>query len=174
MVPLNNFNFNNNIPNMQFNNNLPIPMMQQPQMFNNMNNNMMDNNNMMMNNNMIPNLPIVNGIISQQKKQEKYKLNTIQKIESLIPLNKCQDKYNDNEYDIITKICSTAVNDKVNNITNFCVEKIKDKLKGQWFVLIQDSKDLNFEFGFSQKIHLKDIIIFRYHDKTFYVHCLNK
>ena len=145
MVPLN--NINNNMPNMQFN----IPMMQQQQMFNNM------NNNMMMNNNMIPNFPNMNEIISQQKKQEKYKLNTIQNIESLIPLNKCQDKYDDKEYDIITNICITSVVDKFNDITNFCVEKIKDKLKGEWFVLIQDSKDNNFEFGFSQKINLKDI-----------------
>ena len=164
MVPINNFNFNNN---------LSMPMMQQQQMFNNMNNNMLNNNNMMMNNNMI-NFSNVNEIISQQKKQEKYKLNMIQKIESLIPLNKCQDKYKDKEYDIITNICITAVIDKVNDITNFCVEKIKDKLKGQWFVLIQDSKDNNFEFGFSPKINLRDIIIFRYNDKTFYVHCLNK
>ena len=59
------------------------------------------------------------------------KLNKIIRIESVIRINK--SKYiNDEQYDVITQICSDALNEeKINNneIAIYCTEKIKKKLK---------------------------------------------
>ena len=156
-----------------------------PNNFNNMNNNMMFNNNpnfnlnqpmFNMNNNIMPNQINPNNPNSQDVK--KIKLNKIIKIESMIPLKKYSDKYSDKEFDEITQICMTALkeyeNGKIKDLTKFCTEKIKEKLNGQWFILIQEQNNNNLEFGFSQKDFFKNIIIFKYSDKIFYVSSLKK
>ena len=178
MVPSNNFNnnmqFNNNqfnqinnfqLNNMPFNNNnFGSPMIQQNQIFN-MNNNII--NNMPQN---FPNMNNNNGMLMQPNKD--IKLNKILNISSIIPINKCKDKYTEKQFDEITKICMVALKDNVDDLPKFCVEKIKEKLKGQWFVLVRNIKDNNFEFGFSLQIKYKDIIIFRCCDIIFYVSSL--
>ena len=153
----NNFQFNNNI---QFNNNFNFPMMNQ-QMIN------MNINNMMMNN-MHQNFPNMNNNMLIEPNKD-IKLNKLLNIASVIPINKCSDKYSDKEFDEIIQVCMVAIKDKVEDLPKFCVEKIKEKLKGQWFVLVSDINDKNFEFGFSLQINVKDIIIFRCGNKIFYV-----
>ena len=153
----NNFQFNNNI---QFNNNFNFPMMNQ-QMIN------MNINNMMMNN-MHQNFPNMNNNMLIEPNKD-IKLNKLLNIASVIPINKCSDKYSDKEFDEIIQVCMVAIKDKVEDLPKFCVEKIKEKLKGQWFVLVSDINDKNFEFGFSLQINDKDIIIFRCGNKIFYV-----
>ena len=153
----NNFmNMNNmNSNNFQLNNNFN-PQMNQLQIFNNMNNNNMNNNQNNQNN----------------SNNKDLKLNKIIGIESMIPINNCKHKYNNKEYDEITQACITAIKQKeeikIKNISEFCVEKIKEKLKGQWFVLVQDINEQNLEFGFSL-IKNKDILSFRYSNNIFYV-----
>ena len=157
----NNFQFNNNI---QFNNNFNFPMMNQ-QMIN------MNINNMMMNN-MHQNFPNMNNNMNNNmliEPNKDIKLNKLLNIASVIPINKCSDKYSDKEFDEIIQVCMVAIKDKVEDLPKFCVEKIKEKLKGQWFVLVSDINDKNFEFGFSLQINDKDIIIFRCGNKIFYV-----
>ena len=171
MVPSNNFNNNmqfnqiNNLQfnNMPFNNNFGAPI--QNQIFN-MNNNMIMNN-MPQN---FQNMNNNNGMLMQPNKD--IKLNKILNISSIIPINKCKDKYTEKQFDEITKICMVALKDNVDDLPKFCVEKIKEKLKGQWFVLVRNIKDNNFEFGFSLQIKYKDIIIFRCCDIIFYVSSL--
>ena len=129
--------------------------------FNNMMNNNINNNNQ---------FQIKNGTTTTFKRD--LKLNKILEIGSMIPINKCRDIYNDKEYDEITQTCVTAVRENVENISKFCTEKIKQKLKGQWFVLIQDVNN-NSEFSFT-KIQFKNILSFQYYDKIFYISRLNK
>ena len=129
--------------------------------FNNMMNNNINNNNQ---------FQIKNGTTTTFKRD--LKLNKILEIGSMIPINKCKDIYNDKEYDEITQTCVTAVRENVENISKFCTEKIKQKLKGQWFVLIQDVNN-NSEFSFT-KIQFKNILSFQYCDKIFYISRLNK
>ena len=176
MVPSNNFNNNMGFNNMQFNqnnnfqfnnnmqfnqnNNFNFPMMNQ-QMIN------MNINNMMMNN-MHQNFPNMNNNMLIEPNKD-IKLNKLLNIASVIPINKCSDKYSDKEFDEIIQVCMVAIKDKVEDLPKFCVEKIKEKLKGQWFVLVSDINDKNFEFGFSLQINDKDIIIFRCGNKICYV-----
>ena len=137
-----------------------------------MNSNMMANNNMMNNNMMNNNMPFQVSNFNKNimvHKKESLKLNKIKKIESMQFINKCQDKYTEQELDIIIKTCMTAVKEKINDLPKFCAEKIKEKLKGQWLVLIQDKNNKNFEFGFSSHINYKDMIIFQYDNKIFYL-----
>ena len=129
--------------------------------FNNMMNNNINNNNQ---------FQIKNGTTTTFKRD--LKLNKILEIGSMIPINKCIDMYTDEEYDEITQTCVTAVRENVENISKFCTEKIKQKLKGQWFVLIQDVNN-NSEFSFT-KIQFKNILSFQYCDKIFYISRLNK
>ena len=186
-IPLNNMNImkhksmdkirtNNNLMlnnPMILNNNLM--MMNNPMMMNNINpmmNNinpmMMNHNPMMMNNNMPPQFNNINVNMLRQKKEDE-NLNKIQEIASLQFINKCNDKYTEDQLDKIIQICLTAVRDKINDLPKFCAEKIKEKLKGQWLVLIQDKNNKNFEFGFSSHINYKDMIIFQYDNKIFYL-----
>ena len=176
MVPSNNFNNNMGFNNMQFNqnnnfqfnnnmqfnqnNNFNFPMMNQ-QMIN------MNINNMMMNH-LHQNFPNMNNNMLIEPNKD-IKLNKLLNIASVIPINKCSDKYSDKEFDEIIQVCMVAIKDKVEDLPKFCVEKIKEKLKGQWFVLVSDINDKNFEFGFSLQINDKDIIIFRCGNKIFYV-----
>ena len=173
------FKSNNNMKmnsNMMANNNVIINnnIMNNNMMINNnmMNNNMMANNNMMNNNMMNNNMPFQVSNFNKNimvHKKESLKLNKIKKIESMQFINKCQDKYTEQELDIIIKNCMTAVKEKINDLPKFCAEKIKEKLKGQWLVLIQDKNNKNFEFGFSSHINYKDMIIFQYDNKIFYL-----
>ena len=101
------------------------------------------------------------------------KLNKIMEIGSMTPINNCKDIYTDKEYDEITQTCVTAVRENVKNIPKFCTERIKEKLEGQWFVLVQYADDKNLEFSFT-KMQFKNILSFQYRDKIFYVSCLNK
>ena len=163
----------------------------------NNNNNFMNNNNMINNNNFQPfqsqNLPniqqpmpsINNNMLNNDfsninnpnsnqnkiKDPKHLKLNKIVQIESALPIYNF--KYNDKEFDVITQICITAVRDNLDDIANFCSEKIKEKLKGQWFVLVRDKNIENFEYCFSH-IKNKDILIFQFREKIFYVSSLNK
>ena len=129
--------------------------------FNNMMNNNINNNNNQ--------FQIKNGTTTFKRD---LKLNKILEIGSMIPINKCIDMYTDEEYDEITQTCVTAVRENVENISKFCTEKIKQKLKGQWFVLIQDVNN-NSEFSCT-KIQFKNILSFQYYDKIFYISRLNK
>ena len=184
------FNFNslNNNNNMIIQRNMPNNNLQlmkhnsMPEFKSNnnmkMNSNMMANNNVIINNNMMNNNMMNNNMPFQVSnfnknimvhKKESLKLNKIKKIESMQFINKCQDKYTEQELDIIIKTCMTAVKEKINDLPKFCAEKIKEKLKGQWLVLIQDKNNKNFEFGFSSHINYKDMIIFQYDNKIFYL-----
>ena len=152
-----------NINNFQSNNfNLH---MNQPQMFNFMSN---DNNaNKVMNN-----TKNNQNDKKDDKDKKDMKLNKIIGIESMIPINNCKHKYNNKEYDEITQACITAIKQKeeikIKNIAKFCIQKIKEKLKGQWFVFVQDQSEQNLEFGFSL-IKNKDILSFRYNNNIFFV-----
>ena len=186
-IPLNNMNImkHKSMDKIRTNNNLMLNnpiilnnnlmMMNNPMMMNNINpmvmNNinpmMMNHNPMMMNNNMPPQFNNINVNMLRQKKEDE-NLNKIQEIASLQFINKCNDKYTEDQLDKIIQICLTAVRDKINDLPKFCAEKIKEKLKGQWLVLIQDINNNNFEFSFSSQIKYKDMIIFKYIDKIFY------
>ena len=152
-------NYNNN--NAFFMNNNNVIINRSPFI----NNNMMNNN--MMNNNQFQ---IKNGTTTFKRD---LKLNKILEIGSMIPINNCNGLYTDKEYDEITQTCVTAVRENVENISKFCTERIKEKLKGQWFVLIQDANNKNSEFSFT-KINFKNILSFQYSDKIFYISRLNK
>ena len=157
------FFMNNNMVNnkFQFNNiNNNMPIMPQP----------MNNRNMMMNDNQL--LSQNKDTLTQTLKRD-LKLNKIIEIGSMIPLNNCRDIYTDKEYDEITQVCVNAIREKVENISKYCTEKIKEKLKGQWFVLVSEDTDINFEFGFTQ-INFKNILSFQYNNKIFYISCLNR
>ena len=111
---------------------------------------------------------IKNKSLNQNQNQ---KLDQIIGIESAIPINinALKEKIIDNiQYDIITQICVESINNNRKDITLYCTEKIIKKLKGQWFVLIQNITDDNFEFNFS-KIKYNNILIFQYKDKIIYV-----
>ena len=168
MFPQSNNNafFNNNMVNnkFQFNNiNNNMPIMPQP----------MNNRNIMMNDNQL--LSQNKDTLTQTLKRD-LKLNKIIEIGSMIPLNNCEDIwdiYTDKEYNEITQVCVNAIREKVENISKYCAEKIKEKLKGQWFVLVSEDTDINFEFGFT-KINFKNILSFQYNNKIFYISCLNR
>ena len=172
MNNLNNMNGMKNMNNMNNNQFMGI-------MFNIMQNNLMHMNfktnpNMMNimnnNNNFQNNMPQLPNPTQSKMSNSAKKLNKIIRIESVIRINK--SKYiNDEQYDVITQICSDALNEeKINNneIAIYCTEKIKKKIKGQWFVLIQNVDDNNFDFGFS-KIKFENILIFKYREKIIYI-----
>ena len=142
----NNF-LNNNFFNPQFNNQI----MQMNQMMNQMNAN---NLNMKINSNLCVE-----------------KLNQIVGLETVTSINPCKHKYNDKIYQKITDICIKAIKDNNidrKNIAIYCVEKLKKDLKGQWFVLIQNINDQNFDFGFSM-IKFDEMIIFKFREYYIYV-----
>ena len=190
MNKINNMNNFNNMNNMNNFNNFPMYMMNNNMYNNNIihNNNMLNNNNMLMMNLNINNIKkmihnntynnighnqmnILNNINQNPNinKNHNKKLNQIIGIESVIPKNVVSEKIiNNKEYDIITQICVEAIKENKEDISLYCTEKIIKKLKGQWFVLIQNLTDDNFEFNFS-KINFKDILIFQYRDKIVYV-----
>ena len=144
---MNNMNFMNNMNNM---NNMNMQMMMM----------MMNNKQLMFNNQ--------NQMIQYQKNNNK-KLNQIVGIESVIPIQTTsKDIIDDKQYDIITQICVEAIKDKKKDIASYCTEKIMNKLKGQWFVLIHNSNEDNFEFRFS-KFQYKKLLIFQYGEKIVYV-----
>ena len=164
----NNNNFMNN--NNMINNNNFQPF--QPQNLPNIQQPMSSiNNNMNMLNNDFSNINNPNSNQNKIKDPKHLKLNKIVQIESALPIYNF--KYNDKEFDVITQICITAVRDNLDDIANFCSEKIKEKLKGQWFVLVRDKNIENFEYCFSH-IKNKDILIFQFREKIFYVSSLNK
>ena len=174
LMMMNNPIMMNNINPMMMNNINPMMMNNiNPMMMNNINPMMMNHNPMMMNNNIPSQFNNINVNMIQQKNEDK-NLNKIQEIVSLQFINKCNDKYTEDQLDKIIQICLTAVRDKINDLPKFCAEKIKEKLKGQWLVLIQDINNNNFEFSFSSQIKYKDMIIFKYIDKIFYISSLIK
>ena len=164
MMKNNNMNMmNNNInPNMM---QLNMFNMKSHKPFNMMNMNMNLNNNMR--NNMMINMmppPKINAHPNYNKKS-----NQIVGIESVIPINVIsKDIINDQQYDIITQVCVEAIKQDKRNIALYCTEKIMSKLKGQWFVLINDINEKNYEFSFS-KISFKNILLFQYRNKIVYV-----
>ena len=191
-----NFNYlmNNKMNMMNYNNFNPLMINYQMMMIHN-NMNKMNGNNMkkmnfsnpMINNfnqkcfpinqnsnlkyNMIKNNHINNNI-NNNNIQEK-KLNQIVGIESVIPIHVPSKKViNEHEYDIITQICVEAIKNKRDDITQYCTEKIIDKIKGQWFILIHNYNDNNYEFKFS-KIKDNNILIFKFREKIIYVCRIN-
>ena len=140
--------------------------------FNNLNNMPMIPQSINVRNNMVNNNPFQNQSGTTTLKRD-LKLNKIVAIGSMLPMNNCREIYTDKEYDVITEICVTALKAEVENIAKFCSEKIKEKIKGQWFVLVQEVKDNNSEFSFT-KINFKNILSFQYSDKIFYISCLNR
>ena len=165
MINMNNMNINNinMINNMNMNNEnfIQMMMMKNKQLMNNMNNNMNNINNMQFNSQ--------NQMMQYQKNNNNKKLNQIVGIESVIPIQTTsKDIIDDKQYDIITQICVEAIKDKKKDIASYCTEKIMNKLKGQWFVLIHNSNEDNFEFRFS-KFQYKKLLIFQYGEKIVYV-----
>ncbi len=141
-------------------------------MINNMNMMNMNNNNINMNNiNLIQMMFQMNQMknaMNPINKNCNKKLNQIIGIESVRPFKISEGIINDCEYDIITQICVEAIKENKDNIALYCTEKIKSKLKGQWFVLIHDLNDGNYEFNFS-KIKFDNILKFQYKNKIVYV-----
>ena len=145
---MNNMNFMNNMNNMNMQ--MMMMMMKNKQLMNNM---QFNNQNQMI----------------QYQKNNNKKLNQIVGIESVIPIQTTsKDIIDDKQYDIITQICVEAIKDKKKDIASYCTEKIMNKLKGQWFVLIHNSNEDNFEFRFS-KFQYKKLLIFQYGEKIVYV-----
>jgi len=183
IMNMNGFNFNNmNSLNMNnpICNSLPNPKLilfqnQLNQMQINQINKMNQQNqmNQMMSN---MNMNINNSNFNINSKYNNEKLSQIVSLETVMPIHPCKDKYNDKQYQIITDICINAIKD--NNIDRkdiaiYCAEKIKMKLKGQWFVLIQNINEQNFDFRFST-IKFDDLIIFKYKENYIYVSQLIK
>ena len=164
----NNFNgINMNIPN---------------QIWNLMNSNfgnlklMQMNNQLIQMNQIFNNMNINNITYNTNTNLNDEKLNQIVGLESVILINLCKDKYSDEKYQEISHICVNTIKDDNidrNNIAIYCAEKLKMKFKGQWFVLIQNEKDHNFDFRFSN-INLGDMIIFKYKENYIYVSQLIK
>ena len=164
----NNFNgINMNIPN---------------QIWNLMNSNfgnlklMQMNNQLIQMNQIFNNMNINNITYNTNTNLNDEKLNQIVGLESVILINLCKDKYSDEKYQEISHICVNTIKDDNidrNNIAIYCAEKLKMKFKGQWFVLIQNEKDQNFDFRFSN-INLGDMIIFKYKENYIYVSQLIK
>ena len=142
---------------------------------NSKNNPMIEMNMMDINNNFNNNIEIISKIIQSNNNNSDKKLNQNIKNELIILINASKN-INDEQYDVITQICSNVINEEdiiKNDIANYCSEKIKKKLKGEWFVLIQNINDNNFDFGFS-KIKFKNFLIFQYREKIIYITPLNK
>ena len=176
-----NINFNQNLNNynkIQFMNMITSNNIIPKQ--NNMNNMNMINNNFFPNNlmnNFNPmnqrifsnnNFP-VNIKINSCPNNNSKKLNQIIGIESVIPINIVpKNIISEHEYDVITQVCIEAIKEKRKNVTQYCTQKIMNKINGQWFILICHIKDNNFEFKFS-KIKEENILIFQYSEKIVYV-----
>ena len=164
---------NNNMNGINMNMNMP----NQINMMNFMNNNFMYPHLMQinqMNQMMLKMKNNQNFEINSQSSNEK--LTQIVGLETVVAINPCKHKYTDEIYQKITEICINAIKDKNidrKDIAIYCAEKIKEKLKGQWFVLIQNEKDQNFDFRFSL-INFYDMIIFKYRENYIYVSQLFK
>ena len=191
----NNMNIMNNMNNLNFQflyffyNFVKINPNFMESIMNNKNNNMNMNNLIQMNfennpiinmnimnniNNFNNNIPIISKPNESSMNNNDKNLKKIIKIESVILINKSKD-INDEQYDMITQICSNAINEEKDlkiDIAIYCAEKIRKKFNGQWFVLIQNKDDKNFEFGFS-KIKFKNILIFQNKEKIIYITPLN-
>ncbi len=134
------------------------------------------NNQLIQMNQIFNNMNINNITYNTNTNLNDEKLNQIVGLESVILINLCKDKYSDEKYQEISHICVNTIKDDNidrNNIAIYCAEKLKMKFKGQWFVLIQNEKDQNFDFRFSN-INLGDMIIFKYKENYIYVSQLIK
>ena len=134
------------------------------------------NNQLIQMNQIFNNMNINNITYNTNTNLNDEKLNQIVGLESVILINLCKDKYSDEKYQEISHICVNTIKDDNidrNNIAIYCAEKLKMKFKGQWFVLIQNEKDQNFDFRFSN-INLGYMIIFKYKENYIYVSQLIK
>ena len=104
--------------------------------------------------------------------QKSNELDQIISIESVIPLKiVSKNIINDEQYDVITQICVDAIKEKKEDLALYCTEKIQEKIKGQWFVFINDINADNYEFKFSN-IKWVNTLVFRYKKKIIYVNRL--
>ena len=159
---------NNNNMNMLINNN------DMGQYMNSMYNNQISFNNMSSNPN-FGNFVLNNALIQkniQNNNTGDAKLNNLTNLDSINIIKRCKNKYDDKVYDEITRICNIGLiaQNEIKDIAGYCACKIKEKFRGQWFVMIQDlsSPNNNFEFRFTQ-FKEDDMIIFQCSDKIFYV-----
>ena len=166
IIQLMNFNMRNNNKIMSEQNNMnSMNNMNNHFIFNNGMNNINPMNQRSFSNNNFPGNIKYNSCPNYNSK----KLNQIIGIESVIPINIVpKNIISEHEYDVITQVCIEAIKEKRKDITQYCTQKIMNKINGQWFILICDIKDNNFEFKFS-KIKEKNILIFQYREKIVYI-----
>ena len=180
---INNPNLGNNIPNMNSQNHNNQFLMNKNQNNNsNMNNNMNIHININNNNNNFPNNQ--NNLISNKENNisDKTVVYNQENSETFNILNNAIKK-NSQEKEVITKgnfdekkireiiqIClkffdnTNTTTTKYNNIS----QKLKDKFKGEWFVLICEDTEKDFDFKFSN-LKSDDTLIFIEKNFRFYV-----
>ena len=156
--------------------NMNMNMINQINMWNLLNNNFMNPKLFQMNNQIMQ----MNQMMSKINANKNFhintnfsdeKLNQIVGLETVLLINLGKYKNNVEIYQEITKICiNTIKDDNIDrkDIAIYCAENLKMNLKGQWFVLIQNIKDQNFDFRFST-INFGDMTIFKYKDYYIYV-----
>ena len=157
-------NNNNNNQNKQFNNNYNNQLLQ-----NNQNNNPSNNNNYQANNNNNPN--------NQNNNQSNN--NNYPAISNNIDTNDINIlKKGDLGDDILKNIavsCKRAFIENQNPGSNSIAENISQKLKQEfnkeWFVIVADSSNQNFDFKFSL-FSDENILVLGYQQKEIYIHSL--
>ena len=56
---------------------------------------------------------------------------------------------NDKEFNDITSSCIEVQDKKIIPISNMCIKKIKEKLRGEWYVFVVPEKETNYDFYLS-------------------------
>ncbi len=56
---------------------------------------------------------------------------------------------NDKEFNDITSSCIEVQDKKVIPMSNMCIKKIKEKLRGEWYVFVVPEKETNYDFYLS-------------------------
>jgi len=85
-------------------------------------------------------------------------------------LNNGSPKYNDIIH-IISKICKASINECLNSnndISSYISQKLNNAIKGEWFILVCQSNENEFNFKFSE-IKESKIMIFNYMQRNIYV-----
>ena len=88
----------------------------------------------------------------------------------IIILNNGSSKYNDKIH-IISKVCKASIKECLNSnndISSVISQKLNNIIKGEWFILVCQSNENEFNFKFSE-IKESKIMIFNYMQKNIYV-----
>ena len=56
---------------------------------------------------------------------------------------------NDKEFNDITSSCIEVQDKKIIPMSNMCIKKIKEKLRGEWYVFVVPEKETNYDFYLS-------------------------